>query len=30
MQCSHCQSNDTVKNGRRNGIQSYLCRSCGR
>lgn len=30
MQCSHCQSNQTVKNGRRNGTQSYLCRSCAR
>lgn len=30
MQCSHCQSNQTVKNGRRKGTQSYLCRSCGR
>ena len=30
MQCSHCQSNQTVKNGRRNGIQNYLCRSCER
>ena len=29
MQCSHCQSNHTVKNGRRKGIQSYLCRNCG-
>lgn len=30
MQCLHCQSKQTVKNGGRNGIQSYLCRSCGR
>ncbi|WP_448526060.1 IS1/IS1595 family N-terminal zinc-binding domain-containing protein [Parathermosynechococcus lividus] len=30
MQCSHCQSNQTVKNGRRNGIQNYRCRSCRR
>lgn len=30
MQCSHCQSNQIVKNGRRNGIQNYLCRSCAR
>ncbi len=30
MPCSYCQSNQTVKNGRRNGIQSYLCRQCGR
>jgi transposase-like protein len=30
MQCSHCQSNQTVKNGRRKGIQNYLCRSCNR
>jgi transposase-like protein len=29
MQCPHCQSNRTVKNGRRKGVQSYLCRSCG-
>jgi hypothetical protein len=27
MQCSYCQSNQTVKDGRRNSIQSYLCRS---
>src|ERR687890_336009 len=30
MQCSHCQSNQIVKNGRRNGVQNYLCRSCTR
>jgi transposase-like protein len=30
MQCQHCQSNNTVKNGRRKGVQSYLCRTCGR
>jgi transposase-like protein len=30
MQCSYCQSNQTVKNGRRKGTQSYLCRQCGR
>jgi transposase-like protein len=30
MQCPYCQSNQTVKNGRRNGKQSYLCRSCSR
>jgi transposase-like protein len=30
MQCLHCQSNQTVKNGRRKGVQNYLCRSCGR
>lgn len=30
MQCPQCQSNRTVRNGRRKGIQSYLCRNCGR
>jgi transposase-like protein len=30
MQCLHCHSNQIVKNGRRKGIQNYLCCSCGR
>lgn len=30
MQCLNCQSIEIVKNGRRNGKQSYLCRAYGR
>ena len=30
MDCPHCQSSKVVKNGRRQGKQSYLCRSCNR
>jgi transposase-like protein len=30
MNCSHCQSEKVVKNGHRQGKQSYLCRSCQR
>lgn len=30
MNCPHCQSSKVVKNGRRQGKQSYLCRHCNR
>jgi len=30
MLCPHCQSRQVVKNGHRQGKQSYLCRDCGR
>lgn len=30
MDCPHCQSGKVVKNGRRQGKQSYLCRGCNR
>lgn len=30
MNCSHCASDKVVKNGYRNGKQSYLCRDCHR
>lgn len=30
MQCSHCQSNQTAKDGRRKGIQRYLYHGCVR
>ncbi|ABG50466.1 Insertion element protein [Trichodesmium erythraeum IMS101] len=30
MHCPYCQSHKIVKNGHRNGKQSYLCRKCGR
>lgn len=30
MTCPHCQSHKVVKNGHRQGKQSYLCRDCGR
>jgi transposase-like protein len=30
MDCPHCASNKVVKNGHRNGTQSYLCRHCRR
>ncbi|MBW4541789.1 MAG: IS1 family transposase, partial [Myxacorys chilensis ATA2-1-KO14] len=28
MTCPHCASDKVVKNGHRNGKQSYLCRTC--
>jgi len=28
--CKFCQSTNVVKNGKRNGIQYYLCKECGR
>ncbi|NEP40756.1 MAG: IS1 family transposase, partial [Okeania sp. SIO2H7] len=30
MDCPDCQSHKVVKNGHRQGKQSYLCRDCGR
>ncbi|QJB29635.1 MULTISPECIES: IS1-like element ISArma2 family transposase [Limnospira] len=30
MNCPYCQSHKVVKNGHRQGKQSYLCRECGR
>lgn len=30
MNCPHCQSSKVVKNGHRQGKQSYLCRDCNR
>ncbi|MDT9184297.1 IS1 family transposase [Limnospira sp. PMC 289.06] len=30
MDCPYCQSHKVVKNGHRQGKQSYLCRECGR
>ncbi|NEQ75592.1 MAG: IS1 family transposase [Okeania sp. SIO2C9] len=30
MDCPYCQSHKVVKNGHRQGKQSYLCRDCGR
>ena len=30
MSCPHCTSDKIVKNGHRNGKQSYLCRDCRR
>ncbi len=30
MDCPHCQSSKVVKNGHRQGKQSYLCRGCNR
>lgn len=30
MDCPYCQSHKVVKNGHRQGKQSYLCRNCGR
>ncbi|TVQ22485.1 MAG: IS1 family transposase [Leptolyngbya sp. DLM2.Bin15] len=30
MNCPHCTSTNVVKNGHRNGKQSYLCRDCCR
>jgi len=29
-QCKFCQSTSVVKNGKRNNVQYYLCRNCGR
>ncbi|WP_308805662.1 transposase-like zinc-binding domain-containing protein, partial [Limnospira platensis] len=28
MDCPYCQSHKVVKNGHRQGKQSYLCREC--
>lgn len=28
--CKFCQSTNVVKNGKRNNVQYYLCRECGR
>ena len=28
--CKFCQSANVVKNGKRNGVQYYLCKNCGR
>lgn len=28
--CPYCESNDYVKNGKVNGKQTYLCKSCGK
>jgi len=28
--CKFCQSTEVVKNGKRNGVQYYLCKNCGR
>ena len=28
--CKFCQSTSVVKNGKRNGVQYYLCKNCGR
>jgi len=28
--CKFCQSTNVVKNGKRNGVQYYLCKECGR
>ncbi len=30
MKCIHCQSEDTTKNGTRNGKQNYICKQCGK
>ncbi len=31
LKCSHCQSENIVRNGKtNNGKQRYLCRSCGK
>jgi transposase-like protein len=30
MDCRHCGSEETVRNGRHAGVQRFLCRSCGR
>jgi transposase-like protein len=29
-QCKFCRSTNVVKNGKRNGVQYYLCKECGR
>ncbi|MGB8215901.1 MAG: IS6 family transposase [Candidatus Methanoperedens sp.] len=29
MNCKKCESNNTVKIGKRNGIQRYMCKDCG-
>lgn len=28
--CCYCDSTDVVRNGKRNGVQRYLCRNCHR
>ena len=28
MKCKYCKSSDTIKKGKRNGIQRYRCHSC--
>lgn len=28
--CPHCSANDTVRNGKVDGKQRYLCRGCGK
>lgn len=28
--CCHCNGTDVVRNGKRNGVQRYLCRNCHR
>ena len=30
IRCKFCNSRDIVKNGKRNGVQYYLCKNCGR
>ena len=30
MQCTHCGSNNFVKNGSYNGSQRFICKDCGR
>jgi transposase-like protein len=30
VKCGHCKSTDYVKNGRKNDLQRYKCRSCGK
>lgn len=30
MNCPHCGSQSTSKNGRRGGRQNYICKDCGR
>jgi insertion element IS1 protein InsB len=30
MECPTCNSEQTCKNGRRNGVQAYRCKQCGR
>jgi len=30
MKCPKCGSSDAMKNGNKNGVQSYRCRSCGK
>ena len=30
MQCTHCGSEEYVKNGKKNGSQQYICKKCKR